>query len=847
MVFQKFQCKKWIKYVALVCFLFVVSFINAQTPGQCFEIESILVDACVSGGSCTGSGSPACNCEGKNEMVRFKIGSTAINTSDLDITWPNNPYLGISPANATTAGHVAALNATIQSCGLLVEPIGGVLPAGKTILLITSTDMCNTANSFGNLADTIYVIFQNAGNFAGHFVNYNSTPGLRTTIFKQLSTGCADTVTYDRSQLVNQSNGQGGSSSQNDGSTVEFSWPGAPTYINHGCQAPIEGLYSAAGNGGTICPGGTVNLAGTASGNYTSISWHGGLGLFSHSDSLNTLYTADISETDSIVVSMGVIGHCNDTVFSSTTLYIMIPPTPIITASSDTNICIGDSVMLTAFGGNVYTWNTGATTASIYAHTAGTYTVTSNSSCGAAQATKTINYTSIPPTPIILAGGDTSICPGDSVMLTATAGTSYLWNTGSTNASIHASSAGTYTVTATTNCGSGQTTKTINMLTLPSVMLNNNGVSTLCAGNSLTLFATGSGNYSWSTGAIADSITVSTSSTYSVTASTACGFVTDTATIIFVSPPNVAITPSGSTVICPGTNVSLMASGGTTYLWNTGLTANPIAVSNAGQYTVVSSNSCGTDSASVTITSQVAPNPAIFGGNTTICPGDSVVLTASGATNYLWSTNQTTSSIVASSTGLYSVVSSNSCGSGADTVVVAVDSILAQFTADSLAGTAPLTVHFTNTSVAAISYLWTFGDSTTSVDVSPTHVFQEPGTYEVTLEITSSNGCIDTTRIEIIVSEKTPELDVPNVFTPNGDGINDVFVVKGIGIKEFSCMIYDRWGIKITELKAIAEGWDGKTTSGNTVSDGTYFYLIKAKDINEKNYDKSGYIQLLRK
>lgn len=748
---------------------------NAQVPGTCFEIESILVDACVPGGGCANSGSPACNCEGKNEMVRFKIGPAAINTSDLSINWPNNPYLGISPANSTTAGHVAVLNATIQSCGFLKEPIGGVMPAGSTILLITSTDMCNTANSFTNLADTIYVIFQNAGNFAGHFVNYNSTPGLRTTIFKQLSTGCADTVTYDRSLLVNQSNGQGGSSSQNDGSTVDFTWPGVASYVNHSCQAPFEAIYAQAGNVGAICPAGTANLNGSATGNYTAIVWQGGLGTFSHPDSLSTSYTATIAETDSIVVRMGVIGHCNDTVFSSTTIYISIPPNPTIIASGDTSICPGDSVMLTAFGGN-----------------------------------------------------------------------SYVWNTGSTASSIYASAAGTYSVTSSTNCGSGHASKTINMLTLPSVTLNAGGVTTLCAGNTATLWATGTGNYSWSTNETTDSISISLGGTYTVTASNICAVVSDTVTITGFNLPNAAISPSGSIVLCQGNSALLTASGGDTYLWNTGSITDTISVSGAGQYSVLVFNICGVDSTSVTVTAQNIPVPVISSTSTFICVGDSVVLFASGSNNYVWSTNQTSNSIIVNSAGAYSVSSSNSCGTGADTVIIMVDSIAAQFTADSVTGTAPHTVNFLNSSSGSVSNVWIFGDSTTSTDISPTHVFQNPGTYNVMLITTGLNGCLDTAYLQIIITERAPELDIPNVFTPNGDGTNDVFIVKGIGIKSFHCDIYDRWGIKMSELKTVLTSWDGRTPSGTQAKDGTYFYVIDAIDINDKAYKKSGYIQLIR-
>ncbi|NCP46664.1 MAG: hypothetical protein GW818_09670, partial [Flavobacteriales bacterium] len=154
------KCKK-------VIFLFSLSFLITQNfYSQCFEIESILVDAC---------GSP----EGENEMVRFVVGNTSLNTANMNVMWPNNSWLGICQ-NTTTANAVSALNATVQGCGFLIEPTNGVLPAGTRVLLITSTAIDVNANSFANLADTMYVIFQCSGNTSGHFANWSTTPGLRT-------------------------------------------------------------------------------------------------------------------------------------------------------------------------------------------------------------------------------------------------------------------------------------------------------------------------------------------------------------------------------------------------------------------------------------------------------------------------------------------------------------------------------------------------------------------------------------------------------------------------------------------------------------------------------------------
>ena len=214
---------------------------------QCLEIETILVDACT-----PGFGSSACTQEGVNEMVRFEVGATDLAVNDISVAWanPSNTFQGWC-RNASTAAKTDSLNQTISNtCGFLREPLNDTLPAGATVLAITSTDFCISANSFDGLADSIYIIYQCAGNTNGHFANGGS--GTRTLDF--FVTGpCSqtETVTYDRSLLV------GG-----DGAAVDFTPSGTASYFNSNCNAPVEPL-SAGWTlvGGSICiDQGTVDL-----------------------------------------------------------------------------------------------------------------------------------------------------------------------------------------------------------------------------------------------------------------------------------------------------------------------------------------------------------------------------------------------------------------------------------------------------------------------------------------------------------------------------------------------------------------------------------------------------------
>jgi len=186
-------------------------------PCSCLEIESILVDACEDVGF-----------EGENEMFRFSVGGNPIDVNDITITWPNNPWLGICQ-DATTAAIVTAINLTITAGGMLVEPPGGIIPAGAEVMFFTSTDFNYTQFDFSSLNYTLYAVFQCAGNTAGHFVNNGGNPiGTFRTLEVNVA-GCgSDDVAYDAYYVYN-----------GDGGTVDFDIPGNPTYSSTGSCSTV--------------------------------------------------------------------------------------------------------------------------------------------------------------------------------------------------------------------------------------------------------------------------------------------------------------------------------------------------------------------------------------------------------------------------------------------------------------------------------------------------------------------------------------------------------------------------------------------------------------------------------
>jgi gliding motility-associated-like protein len=845
--------------VFIAVFILLALPLRAQltVPSKCFEIESILVDACVSGGTCSNASSPACSCEGKNEMVRFRVGNAPLQLSGINITWPNNTFQGLVQ-NALTASLTSTLNAGIQSCGILLEPPGGIIPAGSQVLLITSTDMCTSSNSFAALSDTLYIIFQNAGNFAGHFANTNnsntisSTPSgpsnTRTLIMRYTPASCSDTVVYDRSLLVNNLGTYGGSALQNDGSTVLFSWPGAPvaTYVNNGCQAAFVPLAINSVNGnGTFCNTSPVGLSASITGSAVGTFWTGGTGTFTTVNQLSAVYNPGIGETGNVTLFFNAISGCGDTVSSPVNITLLASPQAQITASGPLTLCGNDSLILTASGGTSFLWNTAAVTASITVNAAGTYLVAVSNSCGTD--TQSVQVAAFPlPAAQITAGGPLTICTGDSVLLTASGGSSYLWNNSSTSASVWAALPGVYTVTASNGCGSDTAQVTVIVVSAVTALVSPAGPLSLCPGDSVLLTASGGNSYLWSNSAVTPAIWITQPGSYVVSVTGNCG--SDTASVVIGSSslPAVQITPSTTQALCPGDSLLLTASGNGAFTWSTGGTNASIYVTAAGSYSVIATNACGTASASLNVQAGVLPAASVS-GNTLICNGDSTTLTVSGTGSFIWNTGSTSSSIIVNTPGIYSVIASNTCGSDTAQLSVSVSQATALFSASVIQGNAPLSVNFTDGSASnTVSWNWDFGNGNTSTSPSPGFVYNSPGTYNVSLTVINAQGCTDVYTLTIVVTDNPSSLQMPNVFTPNGDGVNDIFLPQAESIATFNMYIYDRWGVEVAHIEQINRGWDGRNVSGIEVSDGTYYYVVRASGYDAKVYELTGFLTLLR-
>ena len=394
---------------------------------QCFQIESILVDACGEQ-------------EGLNEMVRFKVGTAALNTNNLTVEWPNNPWQGLIK-NSVTAAKVATLNADIIAaggCGQLIEPTAGVLPANATVILVTSYNLDPALNSFGALADTIYIIFQNNANtINGHFANYGTNGTLIRTLDMSFGS-CSDTVSYSRALLVTPT----GTNAAADGATVVYTPTGTANYINNGCSAPIQPFTVDAGPATlSACTGTTLALTGIAEGQQ-SVTWSAPSGTFSSPTTLATNYTINAAPGTTVTLTLTVTNSCGATITDTIVLTVNNGTTPTFTAIPA--FCAGSvAPVLPTISTNGITGTWSPSTVSNTIGGTYTFTPTAGQCASAFSITTTVNAT-VTPTFAAIA----PFCSGTTAPVLPTTSTNGITGTWSP-ATVSNTAGGSYTFTPT--------------------------------------------------------------------------------------------------------------------------------------------------------------------------------------------------------------------------------------------------------------------------------------------------------------------------------------------------------------------------------------------------------------
>ncbi|MEM5564820.1 T9SS type A sorting domain-containing protein [Psychroserpens sp. AS72] len=622
--------------------------------------------------------------------------------------------------------------------------------SGGTSYLWSTGETTQTisVNPTENTIYTVEVFENNCSSIDQTQVTVNALPNTNAGTNVTITEGESTTLTASGADSYVWSTGETTTSiTVSPATTTTYSVVGTAA---NGCQSSddvivsvgVEAINANAGADVTICDGEMTTLTATGGSTYL---WD--TGETTASITVNPNQTTEYTVT---VFNEAQTASDNDSVI------VLVNPLPETNAGNDVTIFEGDATTLTASGADSYVWSTGETTTSISVSPTSTttYTVTGISNgCESSDdvivsvETENINAN---------AGADVTICDGEMTTLTATGGSTYLWDTGETTASITVNPNQTteYTVTVFNEAQTASDNDSVTVLVNPLPETNAGNDVTIFEGDATTLTASGADSYVWSTGETTTSISVSPTSTttYSVIGvSNGCESSDDV--IVSVETENINANAGADVAICNGESTILTASGGVTYLWNTGETTATIEVSPIATttYTVTAFSANGSESNDDSVTVTVNDIPVADAGNdVTICFGNETTLTASGGSTYLWSTGETTQNITVNpnSTTTYIVeVFTNNCSSTDDVIITVNDLPQTNAGADITIVEGDST---TLTATGAESYVWSTGETTSSISVNPLITT----TYTVS---GISNGCETIDDVIVIVE--------PFVFT----------------------------------------------------------------------------------
>ncbi|MFN5417127.1 MAG: M43 family zinc metalloprotease [Flavobacteriia bacterium] len=613
----------------------------------------------------------------------------------------------------------------------------------------TSQSACSTSNATFSVTNTGGGTYQwqESTNGGGTFSNISNGGVYSNALTSSLTlTGVTVGMNANQYRCV-ITNGCGSVNSSNATLTVNAT-PSTPTI--------------SAGGATTFCSGGNVVLtSSSASGN----TWSTGA----------TTQSITVSASGNYTVT-ATTGACVSAASTATTVTVNPTPSIALGTTSNPTACLATdgSIQVTGSGTGNISW-TGTTTGAMNGVTlpttitglgAGSYNITFNNGCLSNSITGNLTDPGAPATPTISAGGSTTFCAGGSVILTSSSATGNNWSTGAVTQSITVSASGSYTVFVTNaGCTSGTssaTTVTVNSIpATPTISAG--GATTFCSGGNVVLTSSSASGNTWSTGETTQSITVSASGNYTVTTTTgACVSAASTATTVTVNPtPVITLGTTSNPTACLATDGSVQITGsGTGNISWTGTTTGtmngvtlPTSITGlgAGSYNITFDNGCLSNSITGNLTDPGVTTPTVTAsGPLTICIGESVTLTSSSATGNTWSTNETTQSIVVSSTGTYTVTVLNAgCSATSANVDVVVNSSAPSAPTVSASGSLTFCEggNVVLTSSSSAGNTWSTGDLTPSITVSTS------GDYTVSI---GTGNCVATSSIVTVTMNLNP-------------------------------------------------------------------------------------------
>lgn len=564
---------------------------------------------------------------------------------------------------------------------------------------------------------------------------------------------------------------------------------------------------------------------------------------------------------------------CQDT----GSVVITVNPLPTVNAGQDVTICENDNTTLSATSptGTSYSWspttglnnpNIASPVASPASTTNYVVTVTDANNCeNTDDVLVTVNQR-----PVTNAGNDQPICFGDTIGLLASGAVSYSWSPaiGLSDPTVadpdaYPTTTTTYTVTGTAANGCTQDDEiTITVNPLPVITLTPD--SRICEGEDVQLQASGGMTYNWSpaaglscTNCPAPVASPAQTTVYTVEVFTALGC-SDTATVeVFVATP-ASIGIPNDTSVCPGESVTLNIVGGVSFDWEPKVditnanTATPtISPTQPRTYTVNIIDNNGCDIQGEVNVGIYTPADPLAGASQTICIGDSVILEAQNGTAYTWSpdasiVDPTADNTVAvptqTTTYTVEIVDANNCRN-TDEVTITVQPL------PNVDAGPDIAIYEDSRAVlnatGAQTYVWSpniWIDDTASAS---TIIFPEDSIMYYVLG-TDQYGCqnIDSVYVRVVPKSK---FYVPNAFSPDGDGENDIFTIQYYqNFTMNSFKVFNRWGQMVFEADDIGQGWDGRSPGGDPLPMGTYIYRVEGVDDLGIPQERQGNVTLLR-
>lgn len=638
---------------------------------------------------------------------------------------------------------------------------------------------------------------------------------------------------YDTLSVINQPNLYG-----NDADFVELgiSLDSAITegLVNFPSSYLSDGIYV---EHGTTCDGMPTIMYPEDSLSPDSVNWNFGDPSSTSNTSSDVYTTHTFSNPDTFLVTLLTFtGNQIDTFYRN----VVVWDTIIDLLGNDTTICNGGSdLVLDATWHNacVY-WSTGATTDTITVNTGGVYWVDVYYQSCLFRDSVDVEGVSGPPN--FSLGSDTAVCSNFSFILDPDLSNAYYtWQDGSHDTTFNVGATGTYSLSATNACGSTVDTLLVTVNQSAQPIINFPEDTTVCDSVGLLLnVAFENAVYAWSNATTDSTLFIDSPGLYSVTVGNICDTVSDTIQVYIDAAITGNLIPIE--VICDEDDtIELAVQNGDSVTWSNGTFGNSINATEAGTFWYSQVNTCGIYSDTMIVVEWDTAFTLNVGLDTVLCLPNTLVTIGPDSTKYpftyLWNDGSSKPNLLAG-VGQHELTATNRCASLVDLIQI--------WAPDQIAIATPAGTNVCDGEVVQLSILseaisnttWSNGEVGFTIDVEVADIYSATAL--------DTNGCL--LSDSALITSNCPSLvSLDNVFTPNQDGINDLYCLRIENVESATIEIYNRWGLLIQSTISPELCWDGKI-SGDNAQEGVYFYNVETRNFDGTTANFRGSFSLLR-